>query len=379
MNNQNTSRADARWQPQGTEALLRTFLSLVPRRDQELANLLVFHRNSHIWIFGAAGIGISVKRWLVEKHYKVYAFCDNAPQKVGTLVDGIPVRSFSDLVRDRDRVVLIAIWKYFDEIARQCAEAGIPFLDGTLLSGVVFDTIQESVSFVSGNLPRITNIYQKLADGRSAEIYTTAQAARIFRKRGAMGSYRSPAQYIEPEIAPLGRGETVFICGAGNGAAAIEVDRAALASPEIHLFEPDSENFSSLCRRMGHIPNVRCVESGVGHRSERLPFCGGMGENATFSLPGEQTAAVTAIDDYVERTGAVPSFITMDIEGWELEALRGAEKTILRHRPRLAVSLYHRASDFVNIPEFVLGLRPDYSLYVRHYTDSYSDTIAYFV
>lgn len=378
MEHRNASRSPD-YQDQGLERLVYSLLAFAPKRDQEAADMLAACPNRHIWIFGAAGIGISVKRWLEERNYAVYSFCDNDSRKIGTTVDGVPVRSFSALCQDPEKIVLIGIWKYFDEISRQCESAGVRFWDGTLLSGVVFDTIAESSHFICENLHRLMGVCRKLADSRSVEIYIASQVSRIFRERGAMKPYRSSIQYIEPGIAALGEKETVFICGAGEGSAAAAVDNATKGTAEIHLFEPDAENFSKLCRAVGHMPNVCCVESGVGRDSGQLPFCGGMGENATFSLSGNQTAKVVSIDDYAESAGAIPTFITMDIEGWELEALHGAEKTIARHKPKLAVSLYHRASDFVNIPEFILGLRPDYNFYVRHYTDSYSDTVAYFV
>ena len=45
--------------------------------------------------------------------------------------------------------------------------------------------------------------------------------------------------------------------------------------------------------------------------------------------------------------------IAMDIEGSEIQALRGAEEIIKKYRPSLAVRLYHRPSDFVEIPAFI--------------------------
>jgi len=359
--------------------MIEQFITLVPRKDQQILDALTEQAKSHIWILGAAGIGIAVKRHLAEKGFNVYSFCDNDKSKVGTIVDGVPVRSFTELCQDDNKVVLVSVWKYFDEISHQCNAAGIAFYDATLLAGVVFDTIEASASFVAQNIQRIADISEKLFDDTSVEIYLAAQISRLFRDRGMMRAYKGTAQYIEQEIAPLGYNEIIFVCGAGNGDTLVGLARQTGEEAIIHCFEPDKENFRELRDTTAHIPNLYCVPYGVGEKSEVLSFCEGMHDNSTFSGHGKGFAHVISIDDYVKSQGTIPTFITMDIEGWEMNALRGAQKTIAHHKPKLAISLYHRASDFIKIPEFILDLRPDYRIYIRHYTDSYSDTIAYFV
>lgn len=71
------------------------------------------------------------------------------------------------------------------------------------------------------------------------------------------------------------------------------------------------------------------------------------------------------IDDFV-TLNRIPKidFIKMDIEGAELDALKGAMNTIKQYHPKLAISLYHKRSDFIEIPAFISGLGAPYKYFL---------------
>lgn len=71
------------------------------------------------------------------------------------------------------------------------------------------------------------------------------------------------------------------------------------------------------------------------------------------------------------------SFIKMDIEGAEYKAIKGAEQIIKRCRPKLAVSIYHKAEDIWELSEMILRICPDYRLYLRHYSIAQAETVLY--
>ena len=90
-----------------------------------------------------------------------------------------------------------------------------------------------------------------------------------------------------------------------------------------------------------------------------------------------ETETVT-IDGIVETSNMINvDFIKMDIEGAELAALKGACKTIIKFKPKLAISVYHNISDFYTIPEYILTLEPKYDFYLDHYTLHGEETILY--
>lgn len=67
----------------------------------------------------------------------------------------------------------------------------------------------------------------------------------------------------------------------------------------------------------------------------------------------------------------------MDIEGCELDAIRGARETIKEYKPKLAISIYHRPEDVITIPNEILTIRHDYKFFIRHYTFGESETVLY--
>ena len=89
------------------------------------------------------------------------------------------------------------------------------------------------------------------------------------------------------------------------------------------------------------------------------------------SIKIEVCSIDNVIDDKV-------TFIKMDIEGSELEALKGAEKTVRSHKPKLAICLYHKIEDFWEIPLYINEIVPEYKLYAAHHhpdPDCYSTVL----
>lgn len=67
----------------------------------------------------------------------------------------------------------------------------------------------------------------------------------------------------------------------------------------------------------------------------------------------------------------------MDIEGAEPFALQGAIETIKKHKPKLAIAIYHSMDDFTNIPKWILDLNLGYEIYLGHYTIHAEETICF--
>lgn len=59
----------------------------------------------------------------------------------------------------------------------------------------------------------------------------------------------------------------------------------------------------------------------------------------------------------------------MDIDGAEYDALEGAKKTIIEYQPTLAVCVYHKRDDLINIPLLIKEYVPEYKLFCERIQD----------
>lgn len=153
---------------------------------------------------------------------------------------------------------------------------------------------------------------------------------------------------------------------------------------KVFTFEFSADNLEVLTRNLeinpGHAERIEVIPLALWDKS---------GEEINYSLNGPATAlkndpqgnfkvATITIDDFVkEKRLPKVNFIKMDIEGAELKALRGAEQTLRNHKPALAISLYHKDEDFIEIPQYLNSLNLGYKFYLEHFTIYRSETILF--
>jgi len=137
------------------------------------------------------------------------------------------------------------------------------------------------------------------------------------------------------------------------------------------------EEYHKRLEKRGKGKRVTAIRAGVYKKSTTLSFNAEGGKGSAITNTAEHTVSipVRAIDDVPECHDA--TFIKMDVEGAELDALYGAKETILRNKPKLAICIYHYHRDFVEIPKWIHSLVPEYKLYVRHHAFSVNETVLY--
>lgn len=146
-----------------------------------------------------------------------------------------------------------------------------------------------------------------------------------------------------------------------------------------YCFEPDSKNIESIKRNLRNQDNYEIVPNALwsGRRTLAMEAKGNFATSVSEIVHDCHSQAIEAVslDDFLD--GREVTFIKMDIEGAEVEALLGAKKTIAEQKPRLAISIYHKTDDIWRIPDTILKCCPDYQFYLRHYSFSNYDTVLY--
>lgn len=153
----------------------------------------------------------------------------------------------------------------------------------------------------------------------------------------------------------------------------------------IYLYEPDSYNLE-MAKRM-----ARQLELGDIKINIRKKGLSNIKKQAYFEENGASGRVVNSIEQF-DKLGLIElttldddvhekvSFLKMDIEGEERNALRGARSHIVNDRPAVAVCVYHKEDDLRIIYSFLKECNADYKMFLRHYDYQYvGETVLYAV
>lgn len=187
-------------------------------------------------------------------------------------------------------------------------------------------------------------------------------------------------QYIEPDIFEPNENEIFVDVGVYDLQNSIDfVGWAKKGYQKIYAFEPDSKCYQNAKRMMEtqeeEFKNkIELVNKGLGATNCVLDFPAeykgsGAYDGKTISVD------VVTLDYYLQ--GRPVSFVKMDVEGAEMDVLYGMRETILRHKPKLAVCVYHKHEDIFLIASYLLELVPEYKFYIRHYNSNETETVLF--
>lgn len=235
--------------------------------------------------------------------------------------------------------------------------------------------VEQQREDIALHLQEWERLYEKLTDTQSRQTLLDVVRFRLSADPVYMEHYtvRLKDQYFEPF---LDSSRQVFVDAGGfDGDTTEEFCRRYPDYRKVFLFEPSPINMAAARKRLVQTRDVEFHEAGISDREGTLRFDTHAGSASSVTEDEGESITVTTLDCAIHEP---VSWIKMDLEGWEIKALHGAQRLIAEHSPQLTIAVYHRASDFRNIARYVLSINPTYRLHLRHYTQGWSETVMFF-
>lgn len=380
-----------------------------------------------IVLFGAGDLGAEMLYALKLQGITVSCFCDNNVSKQGQSIKGIPVISFTELQSShKDSLIVLTLCKHVRAVAAQLKDKGFDLgnvfrkeensdssllamyaMVGTQVTFVDYKNVSKPLSILDNLMSmevKVEAAHDAYMDEKSQALFITKLAlyasdlhfslfkefmlmfSEPIHEFGMLNYDGTPEDYyyFNNDVLEVEEGEVYVDVGAFDGDTIKSFNNACnklnVNYKKIYGFEPDPECYKRLENNVASYDNVSLHKLGLWSESKTLEFTssGESIHDQAGSIAGSGNVKIEAVslDDFLD--GDKVTFIKMDPSGDIVnEVLLGAEKTISKHKPKLALGIYHSLEEFIDVPVYLKKICPEYKLFLRHNTYHLCDTDLY--
>lgn len=356
-----------------------------------------------IVLYGAGSAGIAFLYDLRKIGMEPLFFVDANPDKVGTKCEGVQVIAPDQIVDllGEEALVIVCIntdgkryCKSFAEALRKGGHHGVyeklrkygckNIIDYTyfrkcysIFENETFNAPScSNVYLMEEHEREIATVYDLLADEMSKVVFEKIVRFRLLDDSLDVPTITQEKQYFEYGFYEKRPDEIFIDCGAYNGISLQTFLRENENRFKAYYgIEPDSKNYKLLTEYVNQLPEIAknkivLVKKAVWDNNQKINLYALHGPGSFVSDIGNEQVDTITIDEMLNGNAA--TYIKMNIEGSEKEALQGAEYTIKKYKPRLAIAGYHRTDDLWKIPLKMREYRKDYKIYLRSYMNHIS-------
>ena len=282
---------------------------------------------------------------------------------------GYTVKTYKALQAELgDFLILIAFASELPEILRRfyhLAERHETYAPHLPLFG---DQSLVSPDWLRLHLAQLEEVYEHLADEESRDCMVHILRYKLSGSLEELRFVSDRRQDLE-HLFTFGPKETYGDLGAYNGDTIAEfLELTGGHYEHIYAVEPDPKNFVKLQHfvEKEQLRNCSLLQRGIWKDvAEALPFAAKGGRMSALDEKGKKVTPVTSLDAIIGNKSF--TYIKMDVEGAEKEALAGGQDVISRCRPKLLIAGYHHDDDLWQIPRLLWSLVPDYKVYLRRH------------
>jgi len=381
--------------PSLSEFLTESVASVQQREASQLDDLLREHNNRCI-IFGAGTLGRKAVSLMREIGVEPLAIVDSNPARWGSEITGVVVYSMAEafVIYGSDPIYFVTIWNDFHWF--RDTQAKLKALGCTAVSSYApifwrfgdrfmdLLLLNEPAHRLYEHLDEVYTAENLWADDESLATY---RANILWRALGDPSHLPFPAPantYFPLDIFKLNSQESIIDCGAFDGdTIRMLLTQAGPQFKAIHAVEADTVSLEKMRAYLATLDpetaqKVHILDCAVGAERCTLQFVmtGALTSRSADTAEAKDVACIP-IDELFAHQPV--SFIKMDIEGAEYDALLGARAVIVREQPILAICVYHTQSDIWRIPLLMRSMNPDYQFFLRSYDGDGFQTVVYAV
>jgi FkbM family methyltransferase len=347
--------------------------------------------SNQLVLFGAGQFGRIILGHLGNLGQRPVCFSDNNPARWNTTVEGIEVLSPADAVSRYGASATFVVSIYNGSAARQqLREAGVRHVVSAMV--LPWKYPEEFIPELGFDRPEslldqeaeIRQCFKVLSDERSRQELCDQIQWRFWMSPEFLPLRERVEELYFPEGLWVPDPEEVMVdCGAFDGDTIRSILARDLSFRHLYALEPDPGNRAALCAFL------KQQSPEFQKRVTVWPY-GVSDENGTvgFAAVQDVTSSIVSSDEGISVEcrklddldwSPRPTYIKMDIEGAEPQALGGAAGLLRSDAPVLAVCLYHRSEHFWQIVNQIHASQPDYSIFVRRYAEDGWESVCYAV
>jgi len=363
-------------------------LETVRARERSTFDDLASPLREKLVLFGAGPLGKGVLGGLRKAGVEPLAFADNNRDLWHRQVMGLPVLSATEAVEQCGKTACFVVTIYQgSSVRRQLASLGCQRV--VACAPLLWKYADIFIPQCGLELPHwlreqfhgIRQCYGGLADEPSKCELREQLLWRYWLDFSALSPpMDSSDTYFPMDLLSLDPDEVFVDCGSFDGDS-IRSFHGHWGGRFRHAFafEPDPANREALAS------NVKTM--GIGDRVTVMPYAvGNVNGQVSFACNSSASSHVTAenagsaiecrrLDDI--EWPLTPTYIKMDIESAEPEALAGASELLRHHQPVLAVCTYHRSEHLWQIPNLIRSIAPEYHVFLRRYAEECWEEVCY--
>ena len=356
-----------------------------------------------IVLYGAGSAGIAFLHYLWDAEIYPVCFADGNPKRWGEICESLPIINYADITTKvgNDALVIITIntdgknyCKSFSLALRQGGPHAVfkKLYESGCKNVIEYTAFRHCFQLFKGdcyNLPscsdisemeknyqNICKVYSLMADAISKETYEKILKFRLLDDTITIPTFDQKQEYFDYNIYKKIPDEIFVDCGAYTGTTLEIFLENNNMFEKYYALEPDKDNFEGLqekCRsQYREMENSLKLYNAAAYDISNisLPFYSLKSPGSFVCEQGKDTVRTISIDDML--AGKKVTFIKMNIEGCEIKALKGAEETIRKYNPVLAIMGYHKTVDFWEIPILIKKMFSGYKIYIRSYMNHIS-------